>query len=83
MIWPLLLAQNFTNLAYMFLALKLNDFVLLNTGNPIPTAIGWNNLLAVVCVHAFDQFAGGLGTAVLMVFFMRLCQPQFKAAQMP
>lgn len=80
MIWPLLLAQNFTNLAYMFLALKLKDFVLLNTGNSIPAAIGGNNLLAVVCVHAFDQFAGGLGTAVLMVFLMRLCQPRFKAA---
>lgn len=80
MIWPLLLAQNFTNLAYMFLALKLNGFVLLNTGNPIPAPIGLNNLLTVVCVHAFDQFAGGLGTAVLMVFLMRLCQPPFKAA---
>ena len=80
MIWPLLLAQNFTNLAYMFLALKLDAFVLLNTGNPIPAPIGVNNLLAVVCVHAFDQFAGGLGTAVLMVFLMRLCKPRFKAA---
>lgn len=80
MIWPFLLAQNLTNLAYMVLALKLNGFVLLNTGNPLPTAIGGSNLLAVVCVHAFDQFAGGLGTAVLMVFLMRLCQPRFKAA---
>lgn len=80
MIWPLLLAQNLTNLAYMFLALNLNSLVLLNTGNPIPIPIGWHNLLAVVCVHAFDQFAGGLGTAVLMVFLMRLCQPKFKAA---
>ncbi len=80
MIWPLLLAQNFTNLTYMFLALRLNSFILLNTGNPAPAAIGWENLLAVVCVHAFDQFAGGLGTAVLMVFLMRLCQPRFKAA---
>ncbi|OGQ86536.1 MAG: hypothetical protein A2512_04305 [Deltaproteobacteria bacterium RIFOXYD12_FULL_56_24] len=80
MIWPLLLAQNFTNLTYMFLALKLKGFVLLNTGNPLPAAIGANNLFAVVCVHAFDQFAGGLGTAVLMVFLMRLCQPRFKAA---
>jgi len=80
MIWPFLLAQNFTNLAYMFLALKLNGFILLNTGNPVPAPIGWHNLLAVVCVHAFDQFAGGLGTAVLMVFLMRLCHPRFKAA---
>lgn len=80
MIWPFLLAQNLTNLAYMFLALKLKGFVLLNTGNPLPTAIGAGNLLAVVCVHAFDQLAGGLGTAVLMVFLMRLCRPRFKAA---
>lgn len=58
----------------MFLALKLHGFVLLNTGNPVPTPIGWNNLLAVVYVHDFDQFAGGLGTAVLMIFLMRLCQ---------
>ncbi|MBU2538466.1 MAG: MFS transporter [Proteobacteria bacterium] len=80
MIWPFLLAQNFTNLAYMFLALKLNNFVLLNTENSIPVSIGGTNLFAVVCVHAFDQFAGGLGTAVLMIFLMRLCQPRFKAA---
>ncbi|MFA7383912.1 MAG: MFS transporter [Desulfurivibrionaceae bacterium] len=80
MIWPLLLAQNFTNLTYMFIALKLKGFVLLNTGNPLPSEIGGGNLFAVVCVHAFDQFAGGLGTAVLMVFLMRLCQPRFKAA---
>ena len=80
MIWPLLLAQNLTNLTYMLLALKLSGFILLNTGNPAPAAIGGNNLLAVVCVHAFDQFAGGLGTAVLVVFLMRLCRPRFKAA---
>ncbi|HIJ90004.1 MAG: MFS transporter [Desulfobulbaceae bacterium] len=80
MIWPFLFAQNFTNLAYMFLALKLNDFVLLNTGNPTPVAIGGINLFAVACIHAFDQFAGGLGTAALMIFLMRLCQPRFKAA---
>lgn len=80
MIWPLLLVQNAANLAYMFLALKLNDFIVLNTGKAAPTPLGWENLFAVVCVHAFEQFAGGLGTAVLMVYLMRLCKPQFKAA---
>ncbi len=40
MIRSFLLAQNFINLAYMFLALKLNGFILLNTGNPVPTPIG-------------------------------------------
>ncbi|OGR00781.1 MAG: hypothetical protein A2505_02930 [Deltaproteobacteria bacterium RIFOXYD12_FULL_55_16] len=80
MIWPLLLAQNLTNLTYMLLAFKLAGFITINTGNPNPSAIGGGNLFAVVCVHAFDQFAGGLGTAVLMIFLMRLCKPRFKAA---
>ena len=31
-------------------------------------------------VHAFDQFAGGLGTSVLVTFLMRTCLPDFKAA---
>jgi PAT family beta-lactamase induction signal transducer AmpG len=31
-------------------------------------------------VHAFDQFAGGLGTAVLITFLMRTCLDRFKAA---
>ena len=35
---------------------------------------------SVVCVHAFDQFAGGLGTAVLISFSMRACSERFKAA---
>lgn len=80
MIWPLLLAQNLTNLTYMLLAFKLAGFITINTGNPAPVAIGGGNLFAVICVHAFDQFAGGLGAAVLMIFLMRLCQPRFKAA---
>jgi len=78
-IWPLLIAQNLTNLAYAALALALAALVANNTGNPAPTAIGAGNLVLVVCVHAFDQFAGGLGTAVLMIFLMRLCKPRFKA----
>lgn len=80
MIWPFLLAQNITNIVYMILALKLQDFVLINTGNPDPTPLGFQNMLAVVLVHGFDQLAGGLGTAVLMTFLMRICLPGYKAA---
>ena len=80
MIWPFLMAQNCTNLIYMALALRLNDCLTINTGNPAPQSIGLDNLLTVVAVHGFDQFAGGLGTAVLMTYLMRICRQEFKAA---
>ena len=79
-IWPFLLAQNFTNLVYMGLAFFLNRFVLLNTGAETVTPIGYANLILVASVHGFDQFAGGLGTAVLITFLMRTCLPEYKAA---
>lgn len=80
MIWPFLLLQNLTNLIYMLLALKLAGFLALNTGNPLPNPLGPLNMFAVAAVHGFDQFAGGLGTAVLMTYLMRICRPQFKAS---
>jgi PAT family beta-lactamase induction signal transducer AmpG len=79
-IWPFLLAQNFTNLVYMGLALGLEQFVKINTGADTVTFIGTFNLFLVACVHAFDQFSGGLGTAVLITFLMRTCMERFKAA---
>jgi len=80
MIWPFLLGQNLTNVVYMGLALNLSEYLALNTGADIITYIGHSNLFLVACVHAFDQFAGGLGTAVLITFLMRTCTEQFKAA---
>ncbi len=79
-IWPLLLAQNLTNLVYMGLALGMEKYLALNTGAEVVTYIGNFNLFLVACVHAFDQFAGGLGTAVLITFLMRTCSERFKAA---
>jgi len=79
-IWPFLLAQNLTNLIYMALALSLGPYLALNTGAQQITPIGSENLFFVALVHAFDQFAGGLGTAVLVTFLMRTCLPDFKAA---
>jgi PAT family beta-lactamase induction signal transducer AmpG len=79
-ILPFMLAQNLTNLIYMGLALGLNRYVILNTGAEHLTAIGHFNLFLVASVHAFDQFAGGLGTSVLVTFLMRTCLPDFKAA---
>ncbi|MBW1828792.1 MAG: MFS transporter [Deltaproteobacteria bacterium] len=77
---PFLLAQNLTNVVYMALALMLNHYLVLNTGADCITPIGRLNLFLVAFVHAFDQFAGGLGTAVLITFLMRTCLSEFKAA---
>jgi PAT family beta-lactamase induction signal transducer AmpG len=79
-LWPFLLAQNLTNLVYMILALYLAPFVHMNTGAAIPQPIGSLNLLLAASVHGFDQFAGGLGTSVLVTFIMRTCLTEFKAA---
>jgi PAT family beta-lactamase induction signal transducer AmpG len=79
-IWPFLFLQNFTNIIYMVLALGLQDFINVNTGATEIQAIGAMNLFWVASVHAFDQLSGGLGTAVLMTFLMRICRKEFKAA---
>ena len=34
----------------------------------------------MAAVHGFDQFASGLGTAVLTTYLMRICKMEFKAA---
>lgn len=80
MIWPFLLLQNLTNVIYMVLALHFANVVAINTGNPNPEPAGLSLLVSVALVHGFDQFAGGLGTAVLMTFLMRICHPEFKAS---
>lgn len=80
MIWPFLLAQNLTNVAYMLLANGLAPYLAANTGAAHPTPLGTGNLLLVAGVHGFDQFASGLGTAVLAIFLMRICKSEFKAA---
>jgi PAT family beta-lactamase induction signal transducer AmpG len=79
-LWPFLLAQNLTNIIYMLLALFLNKYVIINTGADTVLPLGAYNLFLVASVHAFDQFAGGLGTSVLVTFLMRTCLLDFKAA---
>jgi len=79
-LWPFLLAQNLTNIIYMLLALFLNRYVIINTGADLVIPLGKYNLFLIASVHAFDQFAGGLGTSVLITFLMRTCLSDFKAA---
>lgn len=79
-IWPFLLAQNLTNVVYMLLAGYLSHFLAVNTGAAVPVPIGAFNLAAFAGVTGFEQFASGLGTAVLTTFLMRICKMEFKAA---
>jgi PAT family beta-lactamase induction signal transducer AmpG len=79
-IWPFVAAQNLTLLGYMAVAFHLTGVLSVNTGAETPQPVGAANLALVACAHFFEQFAGGLGTAVLMTYLMRLCKPEFKAA---
>jgi PAT family beta-lactamase induction signal transducer AmpG len=78
--WPFIMAQNFTNIIYMALALHLSSFIAINTNAAEPVGIGIGNLILVAATHGFDQFASGLGNAVLMTYLMRICHEEFKAA---
>lgn len=64
--WPFLLAQNVPNLAYAALASVSEQ-----------DTIGVSLAGAVIFV---EEFGSGLGTAVLMVYLMRLCRGEHKAA---
>jgi PAT family beta-lactamase induction signal transducer AmpG len=79
-LWPFLLLQNLTNLVYMVLAFVLSEWIVINAGAKTTQFIGTGNLALVAVVQGFDQFAGGLGTAVLTLLLMRLCIGEFKAA---
>ena len=81
-IWPLLLTQNFTNLTYMFLALKFNSFILLNTGNPAPAVIDWKTSLPLSARMPLISLLAALAPQYFMVCLLRLCQPRFKAAHL-
>ena len=72
-IWPITLAQNLTNLAYMGMAYQFHHLI----GHP---ELGAANIGAVGVIHAMDQLAGGFGTAVFVTFLMRTCKEAYKAS---
>lgn len=65
-IWPFVIAQNVLNLFFMGLALR-------------GSSPGFWGLAGVICV---EQFGAGLGTAVFMVYLMRCCHAEHRAAHM-
>jgi len=67
-LWPFVLAQNTTNLLYAVLAWA--------------GASGSVGLGFITTMMTIEHFGEGLGTAVFMVYLMRCCDPQHKAAHM-
>ncbi len=67
-IWPITLIMNVNILAYL----------ILSEGKPSAAAIG--GIVLIAFVHAYENMAAGLGNAALMIYLMRLCSAQFKAA---
>lgn len=67
-IWPLTLMMNLNIWAYVGLA------------HFQPLATTPEGMAMIAVVHGYEQWAAGLGGTVLMVYLMRLCQADFKAA---
>lgn len=67
-IWPLTLLMNINIWAYVILAVWKPP-----AGTPSGIAL-------IAIIHAYENIAGGLGSAALMVYLMRLCNPHYKAA---
>jgi PAT family beta-lactamase induction signal transducer AmpG len=67
-IWPITLLMNINIWAYVILAVMR------------PQAVTPAGIAFIAGVHAYENIAAGLGNASLMVYLMRLCSSQFKAA---
>jgi PAT family beta-lactamase induction signal transducer AmpG len=67
-IWPLTILMNFNIWAYVWLAWS------------IPQAQTTWGLAAIAAVHTYEQAAAGLGNAVLIVYLLRTCKPEYKAS---
>lgn len=71
-VWPLTLGMNLNIWLYVWLA-SVMAHANAHEVAPPPLAV-------VAAVYACEQFAGGLGASVLVVFSLRSCQPGFNAA---
>lgn len=67
-IWPLTVLMNFNIWAYVWLAWEK------------PAAADLSGLITIAAVHFYEQLAAGLGSAVLTVYILRTCQPDYKAS---
>jgi PAT family beta-lactamase induction signal transducer AmpG len=73
-IWPLTILMNFNIWAYIWLAYA----------KPVATLPSGETHLAgvltIAAVHCYEQIAAGLGNAVLIVYLLRTCKPEYKAS---
>ena len=67
-IWPLTILMNFNIWAYIGLAWMS------------PSAETASGLTMIALVHCYEQMAAGLGNAVLIIYLLRTCKPEFKAS---
>lgn len=65
-LWPFLIAQNGLNLLYVGMALLPGIFR--------------ENLPLITGLIALEEFGSGLGTAVFMIYLMRICHVEHKAS---
>ena len=67
-IWPLTILMNFNIWAYVWLA----------WAKPDPSTL--TGISTIAFVHGYEQIAAGLGSAALLVYLLRTCKPEYKAA---
>lgn len=67
-VWPLTILMNFNIWAYIWLAFDK------------PSASSVAGTWTIALIHCYEQMAAGLGNAVLVVFILRTCKPEFKAS---
>ncbi len=72
-LWPCVLAQNVPNLLFAGLAFLPSTSIA--AGSAASTAL-------IGSVIVLEQLGAGMGTAVFMVYLMRCCAPEHKAAHM-
>lgn len=67
-IWPITLFMNVNILAYVLLAVMK------------PSAATVSGITFIAIIHAYENVAAGLGYSALVVYLMRLCSAEYKAA---
>ena len=67
-IWPITLLMNVNIWVYVWLAWAK------------PSAATTAGITTIAVIHGYEQIAAGLGSAALLVFLLRTCKPEFKAA---
>lgn len=72
-VWPLTLGMNLNIWLYVWLAWSVAQ-AKLDPSHAAPS------LPVVAFIYSFEQFAGGLGASALVVFALRTCNVEFKAA---